>query len=61
MAIKKDREKQIELLTTLHKKMTDRQIATAIDTTRERVNDYRNGRIHMPERYLVLIEKLITK
>ena len=61
MAKKKDREKQMELLTELHQTMTDRQIATAIETTRERTNDYRNGRIHMPDRYIVIIEELINK
>ena len=61
MAKKKDREKQMELLAELHHTMTDRQIATAIETTRERANDYRNGRIHMPDRYIVIIEELINK
>lgn len=61
MAKKKDREKQMELLNKLYETMTDRQIATAIGTTRERTNDYRNGRIHMPDRYIVIIEKLINK
>jgi len=59
MAIRKERDKQVELLTKLHETMTDRQIATVIGTTRERVNDYRNGRIHMPDRHIVIIEKLL--
>jgi hypothetical protein len=61
MAKKKERDKQMELLTELHQTMTDRQIASAIETTRERANDYRNGRIHMPDRYVPIIEKLIKK
>ena len=61
MAKKKDREKQMELLNKLYETMTDRQIASAIGTTRERTNDYRNGRIHMPERFIEKLEKLLQQ
>lgn len=61
MAKKKERDKQMELLSKLYATKSDRQIASEIGTTRERINDYRNGRIHMPERFIEKLEKLLQQ